>query len=139
MTFQWTDFCKSLFVEAEWYHKGYTPSLHEYLSNAWISSSGPVLLLHTFFSEKYEAKQEMINFLEKNHDLVYHISLLIRLCNDLGTSAVIYLLFLKLLFFFTFIIYTTFFFQHYIRMFCFYRQNKKEVMPHLPSYATCKK
>ncbi|KAH7545844.1 hypothetical protein FEM48_Zijuj01G0136800 [Ziziphus jujuba var. spinosa] len=83
----WADFCKSLFVEAEWYHKGYTPSLQEYLSNACISSSGPVLLLHSFFSEKYEAKQEMINFLEKNHDLVYQISLLIRLCNDLGTSA----------------------------------------------------
>lgn len=38
--FQWVNFCKSLLVEAKWYHEGHTPALGEYLSNAWISSSG---------------------------------------------------------------------------------------------------
>ncbi|XP_031247510.1 alpha-farnesene synthase-like, partial [Pistacia vera] len=84
----WAEFCKSLFVEAKWYHDGHTPSLQEYLSNAWISSSGTVLSVHSFFSIMNEATVEMIEFLRKNQELVYNSSLVIRLCNDLGTSAV---------------------------------------------------
>nr|WBW04375.1 terpene synthase [Ficus heteromorpha] len=85
----WADFCKSLFVEAKWYHTGYMPTFKEYLSNAWISSSGPLLLLHSFFSMPHEVGKEIRSpdFLEKNQDLVYNISLIIRLCNDIGTSA----------------------------------------------------
>nr|WBW04374.1 terpene synthase [Ficus variegata var. variegata] len=86
----WADFCKSLFVEAKWYHTGYMPTFKEYLSNAWISSSGPLLLLHSFFSTPHEVGEEIRSpdFLEKNQDLVFNISLIIRLCNDIGTSAV---------------------------------------------------
>ncbi|OIW05559.1 hypothetical protein TanjilG_23345 [Lupinus angustifolius] len=36
----WIEFCKALFEEAKWYSMEYIPSLKEYLSNAWISSSG---------------------------------------------------------------------------------------------------
>ena len=80
-----------MFVEAKWYHTGYMPTFKEYLSNAWISSSGPLLLLHSFFSVPHEVGEEISSpdFLEKNQDLVYNISLIIRLCNDIGTSAVI--------------------------------------------------
>ncbi|TXG47244.1 hypothetical protein EZV62_026538 [Acer yangbiense] len=84
----WGDFCKALFVEAKWYNKGYTPTLQEYLSNAWISSSGTVLAVHSFFSIMNEPTAEMAHFLDKNQDLVYNSSLIIRLCNDLATSAV---------------------------------------------------
>ncbi|KAK2632293.1 hypothetical protein EUGRSUZ_L01753 [Eucalyptus grandis] len=45
----WADFCKALLTEAKWDHLGYTPSLEEYLSNAWTSSSGPLLLSHAYF------------------------------------------------------------------------------------------
>ncbi|PON36743.1 Squalene/phytoene synthase [Parasponia andersonii] len=84
----WADFCKSLLMEAEWYNRGYIPSLEEYLSNACISSSGPMLLLHSYFAITRDAPvEEMSDFLNKNQDLVYHISLVIRLCNDIGTSA----------------------------------------------------
>uniref|UniRef100_A0A2P2N078 Terpene synthase 2 n=1 Tax=Rhizophora mucronata TaxID=61149 RepID=A0A2P2N078_RHIMU len=83
----WAEFCKALFVEAKWYNRGHTPSLQEYLTNAWISSSGTVLSVHSFFSIASEPSEEMINFAKKNHDLVYNISLIIRLCNDLGTSV----------------------------------------------------
>ncbi|XP_059439290.1 alpha-farnesene synthase-like [Corylus avellana] len=82
----WTDFCTALFVEAKWYNMGYTPSLQEYLSNAWISSSGSVMLVHAFFCIEHEVEEEFENFLKKNQDLVYNISMIIRLCNDLGTS-----------------------------------------------------
>jgi len=79
-----------MFMEAKWFNEGYTPSLQEYLSNAWVSSSGTVISAHSFFSIMTELETEEIsNFLEKNQDLVYNISLIIRLCNDLGTSVVI--------------------------------------------------
>jgi alpha-farnesene synthase len=79
-----------MFMEAKWFNEGYTPSLQEYLSNAWVSSSGTVISVHSFFSVMTELETgEISNFLEKNQDLVYNISLIIRLCNDLGTSVVI--------------------------------------------------
>nr|POF23364.1 (e,e)-alpha-farnesene synthase [Quercus suber] len=53
----WTDFCNALFVEAKWYNMGYTPSLQEYLSNGWISSTAPLLLVHEFFSMGHEAER----------------------------------------------------------------------------------
>ncbi|KAK4538973.1 hypothetical protein RGQ29_032093 [Quercus rubra] len=83
----WTDFCNALFVEAKWYNMGYTPSLQEYLSNAWISSTAPLLLVHEFFSMGHEVTHGMEDFLEKNQEIVYNISMIIRLCNDLGTSV----------------------------------------------------
>ncbi|KAK4857921.1 hypothetical protein QYF36_008232 [Acer negundo] len=84
---KWGDFCKALFVEAKWYNMGYTPTLQEYMSNAWISSSGTVLAVHSFFSIMNEPTEEMAHFLDKNQDLVYNSSIIIRLCNDLATSA----------------------------------------------------
>ncbi|KAI9198954.1 hypothetical protein LWI28_025014 [Acer negundo] len=84
---RWGDFCKALFVEAKWYNMGYTPTLQEYMSNAWISSSGTVLAVHSFFSIMNEPTEEMARFLDKNQDLVYNSSIIIRLCNDLATSA----------------------------------------------------
>lgn len=85
---KWSDFCKSLLVEAKWQKRGYTPCLQEYLSNAWISSSGTVLSVHSFFGIMKEATEETAGFLKLNQDLVYNSSLIIRLCNDLGTSSV---------------------------------------------------
>nr|QWQ79587.1 TPS29 [Juglans sigillata] len=85
----WTDFCNALYVEAKWYTTGYTPSLQEYLSNAWISSSGTVLFAHAFFclEHKVMKAEEYKNFMEKSKDLLYNISVIVRLCNDLGTSS----------------------------------------------------
>ncbi|KAK7312118.1 hypothetical protein VNO77_35726 [Canavalia gladiata] len=83
----WIDFCKALYVEAKWYRNGYIPSLQEYLSNAWISSSGPIILLHSYFATMHEDMDEIEHFLHTFEDLVYNVSLVIRLCNDLGTTV----------------------------------------------------
>ncbi|KAL4655201.1 hypothetical protein ACB092_01G433400 [Castanea dentata] len=83
----WTDFCNALFVEAKWYNMGYTPSLQEYLSNAQMSSTAPLLLVHELFSMGYEVTKGMEDFLEKNQEIAYNISMIIRLCNDLVTSV----------------------------------------------------
>ncbi|KAM3714985.1 hypothetical protein ACB098_01G376600 [Castanea mollissima] len=83
----WTDFCNALFVEAKWYNMGYTPSLQEYLSNAQLSSTAPLLLVHELFSMGHEVTKGMEDFLEKNQEIAYNISMIIRLCNDLVTSV----------------------------------------------------
>ncbi|CAL0334283.1 unnamed protein product [Lupinus luteus] len=83
----WIDFCKALLVEAKWYSEGYIPSLKEYINNAWISSSGPVILLHIYFATMHKVTYDEIDhFLHTYEDLVYNVSLIIRLCNDLGTT-----------------------------------------------------
>ncbi|KOM51223.1 hypothetical protein LR48_Vigan08g205000 [Vigna angularis] len=84
----WIEFCKALYEEAKWYNKGYIPSLQKYLSNAWISSSGPVILLHSYLGTMYQVNDSMEHFVQTYEDLVYNVSLVIRLCNDLGTTVV---------------------------------------------------
>ncbi|XP_017978074.1 PREDICTED: alpha-farnesene synthase [Theobroma cacao] len=83
----WAGFCKALFVESKWYNEGYFPSLPEYLSNALISSGGTVISVHSMLSVEHNIADDMVNLLGKNHDLVHNVSIIIRLCNDLGTSA----------------------------------------------------
>ncbi|CAA2986555.1 alpha-farnesene synthase-like [Olea europaea subsp. europaea] len=86
----WKDFCQALNVEAKWYHTGYTPRLGEYLENGWISSSGPLLSLVVLFGVGQDIA-ETINILENNQEIIYYSSLIVRLCNDQGTSTVIIL------------------------------------------------
>ncbi|PIN22183.1 Alpha-farnesene synthase [Handroanthus impetiginosus] len=81
----WTDFCKALLVEAKWYHSGHTPFLQEYLDNGWISSSGPVLSLHVLFGVGEDITQT-ISVFNNSTEIIRQSSLIIRLCNDLGTS-----------------------------------------------------
>ncbi|MBA0577166.1 hypothetical protein Golob_027568, partial [Gossypium lobatum] len=44
----WTDLCKAYLVEAKWYYTGYTPTLQEYIDNAWISVGGSLMLAHSY-------------------------------------------------------------------------------------------
>lgn len=75
-------------MEAKWYKMGYIPSFEEYLSNAWITSSGPVVLLHSYFASMHKLSDETNDFLHTYEDVVYNVSLVIRLCNDLATAEV---------------------------------------------------
>ncbi|XP_027102632.2 alpha-farnesene synthase-like isoform X1 [Coffea arabica] len=83
----WTDFLKSLLVEAKWYNKGYTPSLEEYLNNGWISSSGPLLSVLAILGVADRKTQNVAEYLKDCQQIIHHSSLVIRLCNDQGTSA----------------------------------------------------
>ncbi|XP_018727703.2 alpha-farnesene synthase isoform X2 [Eucalyptus grandis] len=82
----WAEFCKALLTEAKWDNMGYTPSLEEYLSNAWTSSSGPLIMSHASFFVGHMNWEDVADLLERNKDLIYNVSMIIRLCNDLGTS-----------------------------------------------------
>nr|CAB3451642.1 unnamed protein product [Digitaria exilis] len=42
----WHELCKAFLTEARWHRQGYMPSLGEYLANGWVTSTGPLLLLH---------------------------------------------------------------------------------------------
>uniref|UniRef100_A0A1W7HBY1 Terpene synthase n=1 Tax=Scoparia dulcis TaxID=107240 RepID=A0A1W7HBY1_SCODU len=81
----WTDFCKALLLEARWHHTGYFPTLKEYLDNGWVSSCGPVLALHALIGIGQE-RNETLDILDTKQEIVHYSSMIIRLCNDLGTS-----------------------------------------------------
>ncbi|KAL4595818.1 hypothetical protein ACB092_12G119200 [Castanea dentata] len=83
----WSDLCKSYLLEAKWYHNGYIPSLAEYLENAWISVSTPVILMHAYFMVTNPITKEALDCLEEYPKIFYWSSMILRLTDDLGTST----------------------------------------------------
>ncbi|RWR97948.1 LOW QUALITY PROTEIN: E-beta-ocimene/myrcene synthase [Cinnamomum micranthum f. kanehirae] len=65
-----SDLCKAMLVEAKWYYSGYKPSLEEYLNNGWVSSSGPVILVHAFLLSKLPTATQVLDGLDKNPGLI---------------------------------------------------------------------
>nr|ADR74206.1 (E)-beta-ocimene/myrcene synthase [Vitis vinifera] len=82
----WSDLCKSFLLEAKWYYSGYKPTLQEYISNAWISMSGPVVLVHAYFFVTNPITKEALQSLERYHNIIRWSSMISRLSDDLGTS-----------------------------------------------------
>ena len=87
-TLQWADMCKSFLLEAKWYSSGYIPTLDEYIENAWVSVSGPVILLHAYTLIANPAKEEALQFLQEYPHIIRWPSMIFRLANDLATSSV---------------------------------------------------
>ncbi|KAM7524584.1 hypothetical protein LguiA_014486 [Lonicera macranthoides] len=82
----WADLCKSYLLEAKWYYSGYTPTLEEYMDNAWISISAPVILVHAHFFLTNRLTADSLECLKKYPDIIRWSSVILRLTNDLGTS-----------------------------------------------------
>ena len=61
--------------------------LEEYLDNAWISISGPVILVHAYAFVTSPTLQDMESLVEYA-DIIRWSSTILRLANDLGTSSV---------------------------------------------------
>ncbi|XP_015881067.3 myrcene synthase, chloroplastic [Ziziphus jujuba] len=83
----WADICKSYLLEAKWYYSGYKPTLQEYIENAWISISAPVILVHAFFFVTNEITEEALQCLEEYPNVIRWSSIILRLADDLGTSS----------------------------------------------------
>ncbi|KAK9093209.1 hypothetical protein Syun_028120 [Stephania yunnanensis] len=83
----WADLCKAYLVEARWFHNKYTPTLEEYLENAWVSISAPVMLVHSYFFVKQEITTEALQCLDRYPDIIRWSSMILRLCDDLGTAT----------------------------------------------------
>jgi hypothetical protein len=88
VNFQWADLCKSYLLEAKWYFSGYTPTLQEYMDNAWISIAAPVVLVHAYFYVSNPTTEEASQFMEEYLDIIRWSSMIFRLADDLGTSTV---------------------------------------------------
>ncbi|PIN03534.1 Terpinolene synthase [Handroanthus impetiginosus] len=82
----WADLCRTYLEEAKWYSEGYTPKLEEYIENAWISISAPVILSHAFFLVTNPIEKKAAQRLYKYHNIIRCSSIILRLANDLGTS-----------------------------------------------------
>ncbi|KAK4276119.1 hypothetical protein QN277_019108 [Acacia crassicarpa] len=82
----WSDLCKSYLVEARWYYYDYKPTLQEYMENAWISISAPVILVHTYFALPTITNDENFVRLEDYCETIHSSATILRLANDVGTS-----------------------------------------------------
>ncbi|GJZ73977.1 R-linalool synthase QH1, chloroplastic-like protein [Tanacetum coccineum] len=85
----WEDLCKSYLLEAQWYHAGHTPTLEEYLDNACVSISIPLILTHVKFLTSDSLTEEILQYKERADNIVRYSSLIFRLADDLGTSLVV--------------------------------------------------
>uniref|UniRef100_A0A6N2KRP2 Terpene synthase metal-binding domain-containing protein n=1 Tax=Salix viminalis TaxID=40686 RepID=A0A6N2KRP2_SALVM len=84
---QGVDILPYLKKAAKWYYSGYTPSLQEYLDNAWVSISAPVFLVHAYFYVSSPTTEEALHFMEEYPDIIRWSSMILRLADDLGTSS----------------------------------------------------
>ncbi|KAM0857511.1 hypothetical protein ACQ4PT_048419 [Festuca glaucescens] len=94
----WHELCKAFLVEVEWKYQSYRPRCDEYLDNGWITSTGPLLLLHAFptLNLNLNEAQQQVNACLGNQNnggdgsikyprLVELSSTIFRLCNDCAT------------------------------------------------------
>ncbi|EXC24794.1 Myrcene synthase [Morus notabilis] len=82
----WADLCKSYLVEAKWYYSGYTPTFQEYIDNAWISFSVPVILVNVYVFAANPTTKEALTCLEEYPSIIRQSGILCRFLNDLETS-----------------------------------------------------
>ncbi|KAL4326249.1 hypothetical protein GQ457_11G029860 [Hibiscus cannabinus] len=83
----WTDICKSYLLEAKWFHSGYVPTFNEYIDNAWVSISAPVILSHACSLTLNPTTKDCLEHWKEHSNIIYCSSLILRLADDLGTSV----------------------------------------------------
>ncbi|GFP98805.1 (+)-epi-alpha-bisabolol synthase [Phtheirospermum japonicum] len=83
---RWQSFGKKYLVEAQWYHSGYKPSLDEFLSNGWISISGPLFIFFAYLCITDPLNDKSLEDLRRQPEILKWTSLVFRLLDDLGTS-----------------------------------------------------
>ncbi|XP_059452168.1 probable terpene synthase 9 isoform X1 [Corylus avellana] len=81
----WENLCRSYLVERRWFSSGYTPTLDEYLENAWISVGGPSAIVHAYVLLGCTISKDALDCLKRGPELIYWASLITRLSDDLGT------------------------------------------------------
>uniref|UniRef100_A0A7N0VMY4 Uncharacterized protein n=1 Tax=Kalanchoe fedtschenkoi TaxID=63787 RepID=A0A7N0VMY4_KALFE len=83
----WAKLMRSYLKEARWYHSGHRPSLLEYMSNARISITTPLMTMHSHIFDPKPATQTELEYLENDPNILKWASIIFRFCDDLGTSS----------------------------------------------------
>ncbi|XP_076938304.1 R-linalool synthase QH1, chloroplastic-like [Bidens hawaiensis] len=81
----WEGLCKAYLKEAQWYYSGYKPTFEEYLENAYMSISLPLMLTHISFLTSVTSTEEIMNSMEITENIIRYSSIILRLAGDLGT------------------------------------------------------
>ncbi|PON82654.1 Squalene/phytoene synthase [Trema orientale] len=87
LTKAWNDMLKAFLQEKKWSQNKETPTFKDYIENGWMSVSGIVILVHTYFLMSQNITKQGLESLENYHNLLRWPSIIFRLCNDLGTST----------------------------------------------------
>nr|C0KWV3.1 RecName: Full=Linalool synthase Tps-5031L19, chloroplastic; Short=PsTps-5031L; Flags: Precursor [Perilla frutescens var. hirtella]ACN42009.1 linalool synthase [Perilla frutescens var. hirtella] len=82
----WADLVEAYLKEAKWYYNGYTPSMEEYLNNAYISIGATPVISQVFFTLATSIDKPVIDSLYEYHRILRLSGILVRLPDDLGTS-----------------------------------------------------
>ncbi|KAL2331795.1 hypothetical protein Fmac_019376 [Flemingia macrophylla] len=84
----WSDLCKVYLYEARCFHNKVIPPFNEFLDTAWISASGGVLLIHSYFlvCKHLDITEQGLQSLTDYHGILRSAMKLLRLINDLGTA-----------------------------------------------------
>ncbi|CAM8984440.1 unnamed protein product [Rhodiola kirilowii] len=61
-------------------------ALDEYMSKAWISVGVPICFVHVHLFDTSLLVEKQLQYLETNPDILKWSSIIVRLCDDLGTS-----------------------------------------------------
>nr|C0KWV5.1 RecName: Full=Linalool synthase Tps-5073L4, chloroplastic; Short=PfTps-5073L; Flags: Precursor [Perilla frutescens]ACN42011.1 linalool synthase [Perilla frutescens var. hirtella] len=82
----WADLVEAYLKEAKWFYNGYTPSMEEYLNNAYISIGATPVISQVFFTLATSIDKPVIESLYEYHRILRLSGMLVRLPDDLGTS-----------------------------------------------------
>ncbi|XP_023520215.1 (3S,6E)-nerolidol synthase 1-like, partial [Cucurbita pepo subsp. pepo] len=82
----WGKLCKAFLVEAEWFSSGHWPSAEEYLRNGRVSTGVHVTLVHVFFLLGHQIRQQTVELLEGDLDIVWCSATILRLWDDMGSA-----------------------------------------------------
>nr|AAX16075.1 linalool synthase [Perilla frutescens var. hirtella] len=83
----WADLVVAYLKEAKWFYNGYTPSMEEYLNNAYISIGATPVISQVFFTLATSIDKPVIESLYEYHRILRLSGMLVRLPDDLGTSS----------------------------------------------------
>ncbi|KAL7612699.1 hypothetical protein Lser_V15G05702 [Lactuca serriola] len=83
----WHDLCNSYLIEARWYNNGYTPTLNEFLTNAYVSIGAGVVIMHAYLLTLTSVTKKELEHIGRAENIIRHASVIVRLTNDLATSS----------------------------------------------------
>ncbi|KAI7754606.1 hypothetical protein M8C21_018195, partial [Ambrosia artemisiifolia] len=83
----WQDLTNSYITEARWFDSGYTPTLDEFLNNAYMSIGIVPIIKHTYLLTSTHVSEDALNRIGIAENMIRNACLIVRLTNDMGTSS----------------------------------------------------